>query len=177
VGGCRRRGRRLGLGIWCSRGDRGCLGLGVSASGGSTGMRAVVGKVVGGVPFMLLRLPLSIVLGITLSTSALSPWNRARFLTISFAKSRVPYCPSTMGCTKGCHSLSHNSLKLAMSLAAAFARESQTAPVKRLHSHEESSSLGSGGGVLSFSRECSDGEGGNMESDERATIASDCVRS
>lgn len=126
---------------------------------------------------MLLRLPLSIVLGITLSTSASSPWNRARFLTISFAKSRVPYCPSTMGCTKDCHSLSHNSPKLTTSLAAAFARESQTAPVKRLHSHEESSSLESGGGVLSFSREGSDVEGGNMEGGERVTIASDCLRS
>jgi len=36
VGGCRRRGRRLGLGNWCSRGGLGCPGLGVSASGGNT---------------------------------------------------------------------------------------------------------------------------------------------
>lgn len=117
------------------------------------GSRGEAGR---GVPLMLLLLTLSRVLGTTLSTRALSPWNRARFLTISFAKSRVPYCPSTMGCTKGCHSLSHSSLKLTTSLATAFARESQTAPVKRLHSHEESSTLGSGDAVLSSSKEGSD---------------------
>lgn len=77
-----------------------------------------------------------------------------------------------MGCTKGGHSLSHSSLKLTISLAAAFARESQTAPMKRLHSHEESSSLASGEEVSSSSREDSAGEGGNIGSGDRVTIAS-----
>lgn len=127
----------------------------------------------GGVPLLLLRMLLSGVLGTTLSASALSPWNRARFFTISLAKSRVPYCPSMMGCTKGAHSCSLSSLKLMISLAAAFARESQTAPVKRLQSHEESSSLGSWERASSSSIEDTDGEGGNIGSGERATIVSD----
>ncbi len=113
----------------------------------------------GGLLSMALLFPSAAVLGMMLSIKALSFWKRALFLTINFEKSRVPYCPSTMACTNGRHNLSQTSRKLTTSLAAAFARESHTAPTKRLHSHDESSSLSM---ADADSSSLPDADGGNI---------------